>query len=130
MVGVLRTICTVVGAVVLYCALMAAMWAVVMRAAKRRARMAAEREAAAAALAVAEPRRPGDPRDRRAKSWDELPSWLWRDRPWAVAVMLLGAPAVRDHTAPYVDFAQPGDRLGRHARRVPPPGRGTSGCWC
>jgi len=105
-VGVLRTICTVVGALVLYCALMAAIWALVMRAARRRARLAAERRAAAAeAVLVAEPGRAGDPRERRAKSWEELPSWLWRDRPWAVAVVLLGAPAVRDHTAPFVDFA-------------------------
>lgn len=104
MLGVLRAICTVVGALVLYCALMAAMWALVMAAAKRRARLSAERAAAAEALAVAEPDRAGDPRDRRAKSWDQLPGWLWRDRPWAVAVVLLGAPAVRDRTAPFVDF--------------------------
>lgn len=105
MVGVLRTICTVVGALVLYCALMAAIWALVMRAARRRARLAAERRAAAAeAVVVAEQDGAGDPRERRAKSWEELPSWLWRDRPWAVAVVLLGAPAVRDHTAPFVDF--------------------------
>lgn len=104
MVGVLRTICTVVGALVLYCAVMAAMWAFVMRTARRRAQAKAEQRAAAESLAVAEPRRPGEPRDRRAESWEELPSWLWRDRPWAVAVVLLGAPAVRDHTAPFVDF--------------------------
>jgi hypothetical protein len=104
-VGVLRTICTVVGALVLFCALMAAMWALVMRAARRRARLADERRAAAAeALAVSEPRRPDGARDRRAKSWEELPSWLWRDRPWAVAVVLLGAPSVREQTAPFVDF--------------------------
>lgn len=98
MVGVFRTICTVIGALVLYCALMAAMWALVMRAARRRARLAGERRAAAEALAVLEPQ------DRRANSWDELPGWLWRDRPWAVAVVLLGAPAVRDQTAAFVDF--------------------------
>jgi hypothetical protein len=103
-VGVLRTICTVVGALVLYCALMAAMWALVMRAARRRARLADERRAAAEALAVAGPRQSGSGRERRAKSWEELPSWLWRDRPWAVAVVLLGAPSVREHTAPFVDF--------------------------
>jgi hypothetical protein len=97
-VGVLRTICTVVGAVVLYCALMAAMWALVMRAARRRAQARADQRAAASAVAV------GDPRDRRALSFDELPGWLWRDRPWAVAVVLLGAPAVRDRTAAFVDF--------------------------
>lgn len=98
MIGVLRTVCTVVGALVLYCALMAVLWALAARAVRRRAhRLRGQREAAAA-MPV------GDPRDRRAKSWEELPSWLWRDRPWAVAVVLLGAPAVRDSTAPFVDF--------------------------
>jgi hypothetical protein len=108
LVGVLRTICTAVGALVLYCAVIAAMWSVVMRAARLRGRLRAEERAAAAALPVADPRRPGDepePGERPAKSWEELPSWLWRDRPWAVAVVLLGAPAVRERTAPYVDFA-------------------------
>jgi hypothetical protein len=116
--GVLRVICTVVGAVALYCALMAGLWYGVMRAGRRRARSQADRRAAADAMPVtatgdAAPRqrdvprqgdaaRPG--RDRRAKSWEELPSWLWRDRPWAVAVVLLGAPSVRDRTAPFVDF--------------------------
>ena len=99
MVEVLLTICTVVGAVVLYCALMAGLWALVMRAARRRALAKAEAREAAAAIAV------GDPRDRRAQSWEELPGWLWRDRPWAVAVVLLGAPAIRQRTAEFVDFA-------------------------
>lgn len=98
MLDVLRTICTVVGAVTLYCGLMAGLWVLVMGAARRRARARAEAHAAAEELAVA------DVRERRARSWDELPGWLWRDRPWAVAVVLLGAPAVRDRTAPYVDF--------------------------
>jgi hypothetical protein len=100
-VGVLRAICAVVGALVLYCAFMAALWILVLRAARRRIRLRAEQRAAADAMAVGDPR---SGRDRRAKSWDELPSWLWRDRPWAVAVVLLGAPAVRDRTAPFVDF--------------------------
>lgn len=97
MVGVLRTICTVVGALVLYCALMAAMWALVLRTARRRAAARAEQRVAAEALGVAEPH-------RRAESWEDLPSWLWRDRPWAVAVVLLGARSVRENTEPYVDF--------------------------
>ncbi len=97
MVGVLRTICTVVGALALYCALMAAMWAFVMRAARWRTAARAEQRVAAEALAVTDP-------GGRTRSWEDLPSWLWRDRPWAVAVVLLGAPAVRDHTEPYVDF--------------------------
>ena len=109
MLGILRIVCTVVGAVVLYGALMAALWTLVMRTAKHRVRIAAERRSAArraaAASIVTEPRDPAaDPRDRRARSWEELPTWLWRDRPWAVAVVLLGAPAVRDRTAPFVDF--------------------------
>jgi hypothetical protein len=111
-VAVLRGICTVVGAVALYCAFMAFLWYGVMRAGRRRARAGAERRAAARAVPVTAegaqgaPAAPGRPpgRDRRARSWEELPSWLWRDRPWAVAVVLLGAPAVRDRTAPFVDF--------------------------
>ena len=101
MLAVLRTICTVLGALLLYSALMAGLWFAVMRAGKRRARLAADRRMAARELAVAEA---PDGRDRRAKSWEELPGWLWRDRPWAVAVVLLGAPAVRERTAPFVDF--------------------------
>lgn len=98
MLDVLRMICTVIGAVVLYCALMTALWALVMRAARRRARAKADAREAAEELAVV------PTPDRRATSWEELPGWLWRDRPWAVAVVLLGAPAVRDRTAPFVDF--------------------------
>jgi hypothetical protein len=104
--GVLRTVCTVLGAVALYCALMIAVWYGVMRAGRRRARVHANRRAAAHAMPVtagAGQAATGG-RERRARSWEELPSWLWRDRPWAVAVVLLGAPAVRERTAPFVDF--------------------------
>jgi hypothetical protein len=100
--GLLRTICTVVGAVTLYCALMGALWYGVMRAGRARARAGADRRAAARAVPVTGGT--GDVRERRARSWEELPSWLWRDRPWAVAVVLLGAPSVRDRTASFVDF--------------------------
>lgn len=102
MVDVLRTLCTVVGALVLYCAVMVALWALVMRAARKRAR--AKAEARELARAEAESLAIVDQPDRRAQSWEELPGWLWRDRPWAVAVVLLGAPAVRDRTATFVDF--------------------------
>lgn len=94
----LRVVCTVVGALALYCALMAGLWAGVMRVARRRARIKADRRDAAGSPVTS------GPSERRAHSWDELPSWLWRDRPWAVAAVLLGAPAVRDRTAPFVDF--------------------------
>jgi hypothetical protein len=103
--AVLRTICTVVGAVTLYCAFMGALWHGVMRAGRRRARAYAARRAGARALAVTPPGEPAPAgRDRRARSWEQLPSWLWRDRSWAVAVVLLGAPPVRERTAPFVDF--------------------------
>jgi len=101
--GVLRAICTVVGAVVLYCAVIAALWYVLVRATRRRGRRQADRRAAARAM-------PGvsgaDPAGSPGGSWDDLPPALSHDRPWAVAVVLLGAPAVRERTAPYVDVAQ------------------------
>ena len=107
MLGVLRAICTVVGAVVLYCAVIAALWYALIRAGRRRGHRHADRRAAARCRmpsrlpSAAVPVRPAA---EPAGSWDDLPSWLWPDRPWAVAVVLLGAPAVRDRTAPFVDF--------------------------
>lgn len=95
---VLYVTCAVVGAVVLYSALTAAAWVLTVRLVRRRAHRRARAQAAAAAMPVAG--------DRRARSWEELPGWLWRDRPWAVAVVLLGAPAVRERTGPYVDFTR------------------------
>lgn len=47
--------------------------------------------------------RPG--RERRARTWDRIPGLVTQDREWAVAVILLGAPAVADRTGPHVDFA-------------------------
>ena len=105
MLGLLRAICTVVGAVALYCGLIAVLWYGAMRAGRRRARMHADRRAGAGSVAVAEAETGASGGgERRTRSWEELPSWLWRDRPWAVAVVLLGAPSVRDRTAPFVDF--------------------------
>jgi hypothetical protein len=98
--GVLRGICTVAGALVLYCALVAALWSGLVRAGRRRGRRQAERLAAARGIPVVEPDGP----PWRSRSWDDLPPWLWPDRPWAAAVVLLDAPAVRDRTAPFVDF--------------------------
>jgi hypothetical protein len=93
----LRTICVIVGAIVLYCAAMAVLWAALV-ALVRRARPRWRRRATADALA------PGGA-DRRARSWQELPGWLFRDRPWAVAAVLLGAPVIGERTAEFVDFA-------------------------
>ena len=104
MLGALRTICTVVGAVALYCAVVAALWYGLIRVGRRRGRVHAERRAAARSLPIlpGDIRGPGEP---RAQSWPELPPWLWQDRSWAVAVVLLGAPSMRDRTAPFVDFS-------------------------
>jgi hypothetical protein len=102
--GVLRTICTVVGAVVLYCAVIAALWYALIRAGRRRGRVHAERRATARAMPVAPGAAPVEPAGP-AGSWADLQSTLSRDRPWAVAVVLLGSPAVRHRTAPFVDVA-------------------------
>ena len=110
---VLRLLCTVVGALVLYCLVMAAVWAAVVGAAKR--------VAAARTARQVVPAMDGAGGDRRARSWDELPAWLFRDRPWAVAVVLLGSPPIRDRTAEFVDFP---------ARRIDWPGLlGDSAGW-
>jgi hypothetical protein len=101
--GVLRGICTVVGAVVLYCAVVTALWYGLTRAARRRGRRQTERLAAARMIPLVVSDDPAG-RERPPRSCEELPSWLWQDRPWAVAVVLLGAPAVRDRTAPFLDF--------------------------
>jgi hypothetical protein len=96
--SVLEVICLAVGAFVLYSAVMIALWATVVRAVRGGRATAGPPEA----------RRPDSVRpgggDRRARSWDELPAWLARDREWAVAVVLLGAPEIRDRTEPFVDF--------------------------
>lgn len=44
--------------------------------------------------------------ERRARSWTDVPGWVARDREWAVAVVLLGAPAVAERTHPHVDFGR------------------------
>jgi hypothetical protein len=103
----LWTVCAIVGAVVLYCGLMAGLWTACVRLV-RRAGAARAPAVAGAGLAdldsLAVPVEAGDPRDRRAQSWQDLPPWLFRDRPWAVAVVLLGAAPIRDRTAEFVDF--------------------------
>jgi hypothetical protein len=91
----LQTISVIVGAVVLYCAAMAVLWAALVGLIRRVGR---SRRIPMLGRAV-------DAVDRRAQSWEELPGWLFRDRPWAVAVVLLGAPAIRERTAEFVDFS-------------------------
>ncbi len=45
-------------------------------------------------------------RERRARTWHNVPGWVARDREWAVAVVLLGTPVVADRTHRHVDFAR------------------------
>jgi hypothetical protein len=104
-----------VGAVVIYCAIMAGLWALAVRLVRRVGVVARARPRAGPLLAS--PGQPAGPAaattDRRAQGWADLPAWLFRDRPWAVAVLLLGAPPIRDRTAAYIDFP---------ARRIDWPG--------
>lgn len=114
----LWTVCAVLGAVVLYCAVMAGLWVIAVRLVRRigaaaRARQRAGPVLVSPAAAQAGAAAPGGPADRRAQGWAELPGWLFRDRPWAVAVVLLGAPPIRDRTAAFIDFP---------ARRIDWPG--------
>jgi hypothetical protein len=83
--------CGVLGALVLYAAVVAGLWAGTVQVLRRR---------------PARGRGDGPPSlaERRARSWDDLPTWLSRDRPWAVAMVLLGAPGIRERTERHVDF--------------------------
>jgi hypothetical protein len=110
----LRTVCLILGAIVLYCGLMALLWAALVRLVRRAGRARLRRRTHGGEVVPSG-------HDRRARSWEDLPGWLFRDRPWAVAAVLLGAPAVRDRTAEFVDFA---------ARRIDWPGMlAASAAW-
>jgi len=102
--SVIWMVCSVVGAIVLYCAAMAALWAMAVRVARRAGRSRLRAGPALVSPAPAGPASAADAASRRAKSWSELPTWLFRDRPWAVAVVLLGSPLIRDRTAEFIDF--------------------------
>ena len=105
MLHVLYVTCAIVGAIVLYCAAMAALWAVAVRLVRRRSTRMARlaRQARMVSEGTDRPLAAADD-NRRARSWQDLPGWLWRDRPWAVAVVLLGAPSIRERTGAFVDF--------------------------
>jgi len=90
----LRTISLVVGVVVLYCTIMALLWAAVVGLVRQPSR--AGRFRLGRLRRVVQPM-PGGAQ-RRAHSWEE--------RPWAVVMVLLGAPAVRELSAEFVDFAE------------------------
>jgi len=93
---IVRTISLVVGVIVLYGAIMACLCTGIVILIRR------------IRLARLGRRHPsGEPTGSKtsAVSWEELPEWLFHDRPWAVARVLLGAPAIRDRTAEFVDVA-------------------------
>lgn len=109
---VLGTLCTVVGAIVLYSVAMVGLWMALVRVIRR---------LGGRPQPIPDGAAPATGRDRRARTWEELPAWLHRDRPWAVAVLLLGGPPIRERTAEFVDFP---------ARRIDWPGLLTaSGAW-
>jgi hypothetical protein len=99
--SILWTVCAVVGAIVLYCGIMAGLWALAVRLV-RQVGAARARHRVEPMLVSPVPAGAGD---RRAQGWSDLPGWLFRDRPWAVAVVLLGAPPIRDRTAAFIDFS-------------------------
>lgn len=109
---VVLMICTVVGALTLWAAVTGVIASWVLRRIKR-VRAPGEsggvagpgsgrstRPSSASAPTVA-----GAQTDRRAQTWADVPSWVARDRKWAVAVVLLGAPEIAARTHPFVDFS-------------------------
>jgi len=83
--------------VAVYCLVVGAVASAIIRGAQRtRPTVQPPTEPAAAPPAAA---------DRRGATWSQLPGWVSRDRAWAAAVVLLGAPDLADKTAPFVDFA-------------------------
>lgn len=88
----------VVGACTLVTLLLLCVWMVLVERARRRA--------AGAAPALVVVAQDGPRLERRARTWDDVPGWVSRDREWAVSVVLLGAPAVADRTHAHVDFAR------------------------
>lgn len=105
---VVETTFTIVGGWVIVAALLATVWTGV-RARDRSVAFADDHgadqvhvpaSAFAAASAGGAP-----PVERRARTWADVPGWVARDREWAVAVVLLGAPTVADRTHPFVHFS-------------------------
>ena len=103
--NVVQIVCMVVGAWTLLAALFAAVWTALVRGRRegtvhdRRTSTGGDRRRTApAAEALGS--------ERRAQSWDEVPGWVTTDREWAVAVVLLGAPAVAERTDPFVSFSE------------------------
>ncbi len=92
----LVTVCVIVGAWVLVAAVLATAWTLFVT--SRRVTNVPLPAETVGSSAV-------QPRDRRAQTWADVPGWVARDREWAVAVVLLGAPAVADRTHAFVDFA-------------------------
>ncbi len=98
---VVETTCAIVGAWVLLAALVATVWTVVVG---RDRGMRLERAALPVEEVSVASQGADQPGERRAQTWADVPGWVARDREWAVAVVLLGAPTVADGTHPFVDF--------------------------
>ncbi len=102
---VTQVVFMVVGAWTLLAALFASVWTALVRG-RREGTVHDRRTSTAGDRRRSTPAQGGDGSERRAQSWDEVPGWVTRDREWAVAVVLLGAPSVADRTDPYVSFSE------------------------
>lgn len=101
LVDILQVVCTVVGALTLWVLVTGAVASLVIKQVKRR-------RSATVRAGRSRSRRPQGARprvERRAQTWDDVPSWVARDRRWAVAVVLLGSPEIAARTHDYVDFS-------------------------
>lgn len=129
-----RTVCTVVGALTIWALVAGTVASVVIRRIKRAGSPPVLVGAAAAGSDHATPRldirsraagrpalvplgaagpagyagssQPLGRVERRAQTWVDVPSWVARDRQWAVAVVLLGSPDIATRTHRYVDFSR------------------------
>src|SRR4028118_1699932 len=103
--NVAQVVFMVVGAWTLLAALFASLWTALVRG-RREGTVHDRRASAGGDRRRASPVADAEGSERRAQSWNEVPGWVTRDREWAVAVVLLGAPAVAERTDAYVSFSE------------------------
>lgn len=103
--NVVQVVFMVVGAWTLLAALFASVWTALVRG-RREGTTLDRRTSTQGDRRKSLPAHGADRSERRAQSWDEVPGWVTRDREWAVAVVLLGAPSVAERTDAFVSFSE------------------------
>jgi hypothetical protein len=103
--NVVQVACMVVGAWTLVAALFASIWTALVRG-RREGTVHDRRTSTGHDRRRSTTVDDGNGSERRAQSWDEVPGWVTGDREWAVAVVLLGAPAVAARTDAFVNFSE------------------------